>query len=163
MQSWKLDPTTGFLLNKRNGIKNQVARIRSVPKEGKCAAIIRNDGLALGLVNDNTVAGTKVAFQEIDQGATSQIWTRGPADRDGYYFLGNQKSKKFLTSSTDVTIESNPITLHVFLISVASIHFFVSDYLVDSFGGPQMAGGLQVAGCLQQAGPNQAGPQLSGP
>ena len=102
-------------MNKRNGIKNQIARIRSVPREGKYAAIIRNDGLALGLVRDDTAAGTKVAFQERDQGATGQLWVNGPADRDGYYFLGNQKSKKFLTSSTDVTIQGNPITLQMFL------------------------------------------------
>ena len=94
-------------MNKKYGIQNQIARIRSAPKDGT-GTIVRNDGFVLGLFNDNTVAGTNVIFETRDPGATGQLWTKGPADREGYYFLGNQKAKKFLTcKGSSVTIEGN--------------------------------------------------------
>ena len=90
---------------------NQIARIRSIPKEGKVDAITRDDNFVLGLANDNTAAGTKVVFEARDQGSTGQLWIRGPADREGYYFLKNQKSNKYLTCANrnDITIKGNSI------------------------------------------------------
>ena len=119
VQYWKFDKSTGYLSNKGNGI-NQIARIKSVPKASTTDAIIRNDGLALGLVNDDTASGTKVVFEPRDPGATGQLWIRGPKDKDGYFFLRNQKSMKYLTSSTstdDSIIAGNPITLYIFTLS----------------------------------------------
>ena len=96
-------------MNKKHGILNQIARIRSVPNEGEVGTIIRNDGFVFGLVNDDTAVGTKVVFEARDQAATGQLWTRGPTDRDGYYHFGNQKSRQFLTcsSSTKINIAGN--------------------------------------------------------
>ena len=100
-------------MNKKYGVLNQIARIRSVPNEGEVGTIIRNDGFVLGLFNDDTAVGTKVVFETRDQAATGQLWTPGTADRDGYYHLGNKKSRQFLTcsSSTKINIAGNPITL----------------------------------------------------
>ena len=94
-------------MNKKHG--NQIARIRSVPNEGEVGTIMRNDGFVLGLVNDDTAVGTKVVFEPRDQAATGQLWTRGPADTDGFYDFGNQKSRQYLTcsSSTKIYIAGN--------------------------------------------------------
>ena len=124
VQYWKFNKSTGYLSNKGNGI-NQIARIRSVPMASTTDAIIRDDGLALGLVNDATASGTKVVFEARDPGATGQLWIRGPKDKDGYFFLRNQKSMKYLTSSTstDSIIAGNPITLYiVFFLSPLHSH-----------------------------------------
>ena len=111
-QLWKYDAATGCLVNKKgvwNHINSNIPLIQTFLPEGRPGHITFRNDRAFGLTNDNVLAGTKLIIENKDPAATSQLWTMGVKDKDGFFVIRNQRSKKFLTatSANELTIEGN--------------------------------------------------------
>ena len=74
-----------------------------MPAEGTIDYVEFNDGLVLGLSNDNT----RVVIEPKDDVKTTQQWVLPLIDKDGYFLLRNRNSRTFLTATSpaETTVE----------------------------------------------------------
>ena len=103
-QLWRF--TTEMNLMNKNGSWMYQDKVWNIPAESYNGGIEDQDsGDVLGLLDDATVHGSKVDLQDKMRSLSeSQRWTRGTADRSGWFKLKNPLSGRVLTAQTSSTL-----------------------------------------------------------
>ena len=103
-QLWRF--TSEMNLMNKNGSWIYQDKEWHIPAESYDGGIEDQDsGFVLGLLDNNTVHGSMVDLQDKMRSLSeSQRWTRGIADRSGWFKLKNPLSGRVLTAQTSSTI-----------------------------------------------------------